>query len=114
MNLDYIKHDEEGHPFNGEFPPKYRPWEKHDGYEKPAEAAFFYDYAVQGYNIDFKYMGESYALLGYADGYPLALLDAEEKELQRFDNPMDAVRNCTIQGHKLLDILDDITDIECG
>ena len=119
MDLDYIKHDNEGFAYNGMFPPAGAPdatcWqEKYSGYKNGGEEAFFYNYAVQGYNIDFNYNGKHYALMGWMDGVPIALLDADDNELQRFEDPMDAVLHCTIEGHRLLDILEEITDMECG
>ena len=114
MSLDYIKNDENGYPYNSEYPPQHRPWEKYDGYDNPIDAVFYYDYAVQGYNIDFNYRGEHYALMGWMDGFPIALLDADNKELQCFTDPVDALRRCEINGRKLLDIMGDFTDIECG
>ncbi len=113
MKLDYIKYNEEGYPYNGIFPPTLDPYNGYDGYETPGEAALFYNYAVHGYNLEFKYNGITYVLLGPADGGPIALLDSEGKQLQSFKDPMDAVMNCTIQGHRLMDIMDEISDIEC-
>ena len=119
MNLDYIKHDDGGYAYNGMFPPEGAPnpecWLKEfSGYKNAAEEVFFYDYAVQGYNIDFNYNGKHYALMGWMDRVPIALLDADDNELQRFEDPMDAVLNCTLEGHKLLDIMEEFTDMECG
>ena len=49
-----------------------------------------------------------------AGGIPIAPLDADGNKLPCFDNPMDAVLYCVIDGHFLFDIMDDFTDIECG
>ena len=114
MNLDYIKYDENGYPYNGMFPPTEDLLNGNDGYDSVSKSVFFYDYAVQGYNIDFNYKGKHYALMGWMDGVPIALLDADDNELQRFEDPMDAVLHCEIDGRKLLDIMEDFTDIECG
>ncbi len=113
MQLDYIKYTKEGYPYNGMFPPPFDILNGYDGYEKPGETALFYDYAVQGYNLEFKYNGSTYVLLGPADGGPIALTDSEGKHLQQFNGPMDAVLHCEINGHKLIDVLDEISDIEC-
>lgn len=119
MEQDYLKFDKEGYLYNGMFPPEGAPepgfWLKpYSGYKNAGEEAIFYDYAVQGYNIDFKYKGKAYALIGAADGIPLALLDDKDKVIQRFTDPIDAICHCMIEGKNLLDILADITDIECG
>lgn len=52
--------------------------------------------------------------MGWMDGDYIALLDADDKELQRFKDPMDAVLHCKVQGHRLIDILNQLTDMECG
>ena len=119
MKLDYIKKDNGGYDYNGIFPPVGAPdpacWLKpYSGYKNGGEEVFFHNYAVQGYNIEFKYLGETYILLGWMDGKHIALLDADDKEIQRFSDPIDALRSCVIAGDRLLDILADVTDMECG
>lgn len=119
MKLDYIKKDAGGYDYNGIFPPAGAPdpacWQKpYSGYKNSGEEAFFHAYAVEGYNIEFNYHGAIYILLGWMDGDHIALLDANDKELQLFTDPMDALMRSEVDGHKLLDILADITDIECG
>lgn len=118
-HLDYIKVDDGGFPYNGIFPPEGAPdsscWQKeYSGYRSGGEEAFMHSYAVQGYNLEFNFEGETYVLTGHADGNPIVLLDSDDKEIQRFSDPMDALRHCTIAGHRLLDIMDLVTDIECG
>lgn len=93
MNLDYIKYDDNGYPYNGMFPPTEDLLNGNDGYDSIGKGVFFYDYAVRDYNIDFKYMGQRYALMRWMDGVPIALLDADDNELQRFEDPMDAVHH---------------------
>ena len=119
MKLDYIKKDTGGYDYNGAFPPAGAPdpacWLRpYSGYKNGGEEAIFHDYAVQGYNIEFKYQGETYILLGWMDGECIALLDAKGNEIQRFSDPMDALLHCVIGDDKLLEILADITDMECG
>lgn len=118
MNLDYIIKDQGGYDYNGVFPPAGAPdpacWKKpYSGYKNGGEEAFFHSYAVQGYNIEFKYQGVSYTLLGWMDGDCIALLDAKGNEIQRFSDPLDAIQHCVIGGNKLLGILAEITDMEC-
>lgn len=120
MKYDFIKYDGDGYPYNGMYPPKgapdhaYARYPGHfDGYTSPGKAAFFYDYAIQLYDIDFKYNGIPYRMVTW-DGDYFALLDENGKELQCFDDEMDAVLRCEIDGKKLIDLLDDVTDIECG
>ena len=114
MDLDYIKHDENGYPYNGMFPPTEDLLNGNDGYDTIGKGVFFFDYAVQGYNIDFNYKGAHYVLTGWMDGDYIALLDARDNELQHFSDPMDAVLHCEIDGHRLLDIMEEFSDIECG
>lgn len=123
MKYDFIKYDTDGYPYNGMYPPKGAPepaytddrhgYEGYEGYTSPGKAAFFYDYAVQLYDIDFKYNGVPYRMVTW-DGDYFALLNESGKELQSFDDEMDAILRCEIDGKKLIDILDDLTDLECG
>lgn len=69
---------------------------------------------MQSWVIDFNYKGKHYALIGWMDGVPVALLDADDNELQRFEDPMDAILQCVINGRKLLGFMEDFSDIEYG
>ena len=52
--------------------------------------------------------------MGWMDGVPIALLDADNKEFQHFGGSMDTFLHCEVDGRKLLDIMEELTDIECG
>lgn len=119
MELKYLRKDCRGYEYNGIYPPAGAPdsncWQKpYSGYKNEGEEAVFHCFAVQGYNLEFKFKEHSFTLLGWMDGDRIALLDKNAEELQRFLDPIDAIQHCQISGYKLLDILSDITDIECG
>ncbi|MBQ9309786.1 MAG: hypothetical protein IJ222_02860 [Bacteroidales bacterium] len=119
MDYDYIKFDKGGYAYNGTFPPEGAPdsmcWQKeYSGYKNAGEEAFLHNYAVELYDLEFKFNGLTYVLVNWGDADIYELRDADGKTLQSFSDPMDAVQHCEVQGHRLMDILDQLTDMECG
>ena len=64
----YIALDLCGYRYNKKYPPnKERFGESYGGYKNNAEEVLFYDFAVQFYDVSFKYKGKSYYLLTESD-----------------------------------------------
>lgn len=81
------------------------------GYANNARQVILYDFAVQGYDVEFKYDGKIYHLLYEPDH--AALCDENyTEEYETFENPIDLVENLRINGHRLIDIIDDLKDVE--
>lgn len=108
----YIGKDLLGFRYNTEYPPnRDRYGITYGGYATNARNVLFYDFAVQGYDVEFKYKDKTYHLLYDSDH--AALTDENyTKEFQVFKDPMDLIKNLEIDGHKLIDIIDDLEDVE--
>ena len=65
---DYIKDDLAGYPYNSKYPPNYEQnGGLYHGYKNNSEETFFYDFAVQRYDLRFSYKGVEYYFLSEQD-----------------------------------------------
>ncbi len=111
-DFDYIGKNGCGHRYNALCSPDER-WygTSYGGYLNNARQVLFYDFAVQGYDVEFKLHGESFHLLYEPDH--AALCDAGySTEYETFANPMDLIENLKIAGLRLIDIIDELEDVE--
>lgn len=101
-----------GHPFNRKYPPDTAKYgSDYHGYKNNARETFFYDFAVQGYDLAFRYDGKMYYALSEPDH--VAVCDEHfTKEYQVFKNGNDLIENWIIDGHRLIDIIDECEDVE--
>lgn len=108
---DYEGVDLLGFRYNKKYPPnKDKFGEDYDGYATKAEGVLFYDFAVQGYDVEFSYKGKKYYLLNDGEAY---LSDSHfTAKYEHFDNPMDLVEHLKIDGKTLISIMNDLDDIE--
>lgn len=108
----YISYDLFGYPFNSEFPPNIDLYgDGYAGYKNTASQVLFYDFAVQMYDVRFKYHGNMYFLM-YTPEYAALCDEKFTNEIEIFATPNDLIKNLEIEGQKLLDIIDDIEEIE--
>lgn len=112
QDFPYIGKNIFGFRYNAAYPPNFEKYgEVYGGYANNARQVLLYDFAVQGYDVEFKYNGETYHLLYEPDH--AALCDENyTEEYETFANPIDLVENLQINGHRLIDIIDDIKDVE--
>ena len=100
-----------GCPYNKKYPPNKTLFPTYGGYETPEEEAFFYDFAVQGYDIKFEYLGEKYYCLYEPDH--VALCDSHfTKEYQVFHDGNELIENLIIQSTPLISILHNLENVE--
>lgn len=111
-DFPYIGKNLLGFRYNAAYPPNTEKYgDNYGGYPNNARQVILYDFAVQGYDVEFKYDGKTYHLLYEPDH--AALCDENySKEYETFANPMDLVENLKIQGHRLIDIIDKLEDVE--
>lgn len=108
----YISYDLCGYPFNSEFPPNFHLYgDGNGGYKNAASQVLFYDFAVQMYDVKFRYKGKMYYLL-YTPKYAALTDEKFDKEIQVYPTPNDLIKNLVIDGNKLINIIDEIEDIE--
>lgn len=108
----YIGHDLWGYRYNNEFPPNTTLYgNDYYGYKNAASQVLFYDFAVQMYDVRFKYHGNMYFLM-YTPEYAALCDEKFTNEIEIFATPNDLIKNLEIEGRKLLDIIDEIEEIE--
>lgn len=111
-DFNYISYDLFGHPFNSEFPPNIDLYGGgYAGYKNTASQVLFYDFAVQMYDVRFKYHGNMYFLM-YTPEYAALCDEKFTNEIEIFATPNDLIKNLEIEGRTLLDIIDEIEEIE--
>lgn len=100
-----------GYPYNKKYPPNKTLFPVYGGYETPKAEAFFYDFAVQGYDIKFRYHGIQYHCLYEPDH--VALCDAHySEEYQVFANGNELIEQLIIDGNTLISIIHELEDVE--
>lgn len=111
-DFPYIEKNQMGIRFNAACPPNEQKYGvTYGGYPNNARQVLFYDFAVQGYDVEFKYDGEVYHLLYEPDHS--ALCDAQySTEIESFSDPMELINNLRIKEHRLIEIIDNLEDVE--
>lgn len=112
IDFPYIGKDLLGFRFNAAYPPNpARFGTTYGGYSNNARQVLFYDFAVQGYDVEFRYNGKKYYILFEPDHS--ALCDENYNiEYQTFINPVELIENLSIDGKKLIDIIDELENVE--
>lgn len=101
-----------GCPFNRKYPPNIEKYgNRHDGYESLNKKILFYEFAVQNYDLHFKYRGRDYHFVTGKDH--VALCDEHyTKEYKCFPDANTMIEQFEIDGKKLIDIIDELEDVE--
>ena len=108
----YIKKDSLGFPFNSIYPPTGNSeGGLYHGYRNNTEETFFYDFAVQRYDLRFSYNGKEYYFLS-TDSYAAQCDETFTNEICRCIDGNDVLERFTIDGIRLLDLIDKIQDVE--
>lgn len=105
MAYDYIKNDLAGYPFNEKYPPNY---EKngglYHGYRNNIEETFYYDFAVQRYDLRFRYDGKEYYFFSFED-HAAQCDETFSTEIKTFKDGNDVIEHFQIDGKRLIDII---------
>ena len=111
-NEDYVKIDLAGYPYNAKYEPDYKRYGSlHHGYRTDVEETLFYDFAVQRYDLSFRYNGNAYYFVSSKDH--VALCDENfTKEFQRFDSGNDVLELFQISGKPLIDLINELEEVE--
>lgn len=111
-DFPYIGTDLLGIRFNQAYPPNAEKYgTTYGGYSNNARQVILYDFAVQGYDVEFKYQGDTYHLL-YESDHSALCDDKYSVEYETFSNPVDLIENLQIKGKRLIDIIDQLEDVE--
>ncbi len=95
---------------------KYPPTVKGDGpsfggYPTSARETLFYDFAVNDYDVSFKYKGKPY-WLAYLVDHVAAYDDSVPDKCEIYPHANALIENFEIDGHKLIDIIDELEDVQ--
>lgn len=112
MKQDYIAKDLAGRLYNAKYPPDVERYgNKYGGYVSDAQETLFHYFAVFGYDLEFHYNGKAYYCL--SEPNYIALCDEQFNiEYQRFTDAIDFLEHFEIEGHKLLEIIDQLENVE--
>ena len=104
--------DENGFPYNSKYPPNKKKYgELYDGYKNKAEGVLFYDFAIYGYDVSFKYTGKDYYLLTEPDH--VAVCDEHfTEEYESYEDAMTLIENFKIDGKPLIELTAEIEEID--
>ena len=112
MKRDYLARDLAGYWYNMKYPPNVEKYgTKYNGYSSDARDVLFQDFAVYGYDLQFKYKGEVYYCLTEPE-YVAACDSKFNEEYQRFDDANQYIEQFEIDGRKLIDIIDELDEVE--
>ncbi len=108
---DYEGLDLFGFRYNKKYPPnKGKYGISNGGYATKAESVLFYDFAIQGYDVEFTYKGKTYYLLNDGEAYLSDSHFTAKKE--HFNDPIDLIEHLKIDGKTLISIINELDDIE--
>jgi len=112
MAYEYIMDDLAGYPFNAKYPPNRELYGGlYHGYRNNTEETFFYDFAVQKYNLRFRYKGIDYYFLSEPD-YAAQCDSTFCREIRCFKDGNAVLEEFEINGIKLIDLIPLIEDCE--
>lgn len=104
-----------GYPYNMKYPPMISKYGDHFlGYPNWNQEVFFYEFAVQGYDVSFVYHGVMYFLMAdveYCCTCENMHFTPSDKS-QYFKNGNELIEQLEIEGHKLISIIDQLEEVE--
>ena len=109
---EYIGEDLFGYWYNKKYPPNVEKYgSKYNGYSTDARDVLFQDFAVYGYDLQFKYKGKYYYCVSCGN-YVADCDDHFTVEYQRFEDANQYIEQFEIDGRKLIDIIDELEEVE--
>ena len=111
MDFYYVSYDLLGSPFNSEFPPDFKLYgNSHRGYANDNRAVLFNDFAIEHYDVQFRFNDKWYYLLFDKD-HAARCDENFNEEFEVFRDPNTLIKNLVIDGHRLIDVIDELEDI---
>ncbi|MCD8306344.1 MAG: hypothetical protein LUC49_06800 [Prevotella sp.] len=104
--------DLDGYPMNAKYPPDVERYgSSFHGYPTDERETIFYHFAVQSYDLTFKYKGKTYYAVSDVDH--VALCDEHfTKEYEVYPNANAFIENFKIDGRPLIELIDELEDVE--
>lgn len=110
--FDYIGIDLGGYRFNRKYPPNsLQRNTDFMGYTSWNREALFYQFAVQGYDVSFDYNGKTYYIMYQVDGAARCRVPFNDI-IEQFSSPVSLIENMDVESHKLIDVIDELTNVE--
>jgi hypothetical protein len=101
-----------GYPFNAKYPPNYElNGGLYHGYKNNSEETFFYDFAVQRYDLRFSYNGVEYYFMSGQD-YAAQCDEKFTNKIRKFKDGNAVLEEFEIDGKRLIDLIPLIEDCE--
>ena len=104
--------DLNGYPMNFKYQPDVAKYgSEYCGYKSWNEEAFFYEFAVQNYDLSFRYKGKMYYLM--RNGEKAVISDEHfSKEYVVYPSANQLIENMDLDGEKLIDVMGQLEDVE--
>lgn len=104
-----------GYYYNGKYPPMISKYgDQYLGYPNWNQEVFFYEFAVQGYDVTFVYHGVKYFLMADSEYYctceDMHFMPSDKSIY--FKNGNELIEQLDIEGHKLIEIMDELEEVE--
>jgi len=114
-SIGVVGRDLMGNPYNIKYPPMIAKYgDKYLGYPTWNQEVFFFEHAVQGYDVTFMYHGVKYFLMADPE-YHCTCEDMHftpSDKSQYFANGNELIEQLEIEGHKLIEIMDELEEVE--
>ena len=114
-SIGVVGRDLMGYPYNIKYPPMIAKYgDKYLGYPTWNQEVLFFEHAVQGYDVTFVYHGVKYFLMSDPE-YHCTCEDMHftpSDKSQYFPNGNALIEQLEIEGHKLIEIIDELEEVE--
>jgi len=112
MAYEYILNDLAGYPFNSKYPPNPQlNGSLYHGYRNNTEETFFYDFAVQRYDLRFILRGKEYYFLSCPD-HAAQCNETFSNEIRVFRDGNAVLEEFMIDGKRLIDLIPEVEECE--
>jgi len=104
-----------GYPYNMKYPPDIQKYgDQYYGYPSWNHQVLFYEFACQGYDLRFMYHDHWYYAMANGDDYCTCKDEhyMPDETSIHFSNGNVLIEQWEIEGHKLIDIIDDLEEVE--
>lgn len=113
--IGVVGRDLMGYPYNMKYPPNIKQYgDEYYGYSSWNRQALFYEFACQGYDLRFKYHDKWYYAMAESEYYCTCkdLHFMPDETSLYFANGNELIEQWEIEGHKLIDIIDELEEVE--
>ena len=114
-SMGVIGRDLLGNPYNMKYPPMPEKYgSNYLGYKNWNREVFYYEFAVQGYDVTFVYQGKTYFLMADAEFF----CTCDDKSFTPSENSLffangnELIEQFEIEGQKLIDMIDTLEEVE--